>query len=254
MFARHSKPYSAAQRAALRFVAGDDKALLETGVAQRAGDRFGHSAAALQRENEIGRKPMLDQQSGDRQVVGVVRFEVSGGVDDGIDRVDRPGRSVELIDQRDAVFLERHRDRAATNSQRPNAADRRRQVGGRKRLVDVIEVERVVEVVMKTRAEIARPRRQRDAQRGVLVDRSAHRMDFTAKTRFEPISPFASTTRGLWPAYDKGAINAGWHRRQENAATIHPDASTDLSPQARQISAAIFLPRTRPECRQPCRR
>ena len=74
------------------------------------------------RFTQIGRQPMFGEQFGDRQIVGVVRLEPSRGIDDGIDRVDGAGRSVELIDQGNAGFLERHRDRATANSERANAA------------------------------------------------------------------------------------------------------------------------------------
>ncbi len=56
-----------------------------------------------------------------RDVIRVERLQMPVGVDDGIDRLDDGGGSIKFVDQFNAGFLERHRNRTATYPQRPNA-------------------------------------------------------------------------------------------------------------------------------------
>ena len=49
--------------------------------------RFGHAATATQREYHIGRHPIISQQLGNRDVVGVVGFQITIGIHYGIYRI-----------------------------------------------------------------------------------------------------------------------------------------------------------------------
>ena len=156
---------------ARRLVAGDDRARREAGVDQRGGDGLGHPAAAV--EDERGAVQGVDEASyGD--VVGVRGGEALAVVDDRVDRADGARRVLDHVDERDHRLLERHRHRAAADAEGAYAADRRRDVGRRERLVEEVEAEHVVEVVVEAGADVARSRGQRDAQPGVLGQRWAH--------------------------------------------------------------------------------
>ena len=124
----------------------------------------------------VGFEPVLVDQPLHGEVVGVGRGQHAVVVDDGVDRVDRPRRRLDLVDEGDDVLLERHRHRAAADAERAHAADGGGDVGGGERLVDEVEAELVVEVVVEPGADVARPRGQRDAQPGVLVQRRPGRI------------------------------------------------------------------------------
>lgn len=155
-------------------IAGDDDALGKARITQGTGHRLGHAAAAAQGEGGRRVDLVLLEQSAHGQVIGVVGLEVTVGVDDGIDRLDRRRRRVDFIDQGHAGFLVRHRYTAATNAQGTNAADRRRQVLGGHGLVVIIQPQLLIQMVMKTHTKSARTPGQRDAQHGVFAWNNSH--------------------------------------------------------------------------------
>ncbi len=168
---RVRQPQRRGQLPARRLVASDDRARREAGVDERGGHGLGHPAAAV--EEERGAVQAVDEPAyGD--VVGVRGGEPAVVVDDRVDRADGRRGVLDDVDERDHRLLERHRHRAAADAEGADAADRRRDVGRRERLVDVVEAEHVVEVVVEAGADVARARGQRDAQPGVLRQGWAH--------------------------------------------------------------------------------
>ena len=172
-------------------VTGDNQTVLVATIAQGAGHRFGHAAAAAQGEGRILRHRVAFQQLRDGDVIGVVGLEVAASVDDGVDRLDRRRRRIQLIDQRNAGFLERHRHAAAANAQCPDAADRAGQVLAAERFVIEIQAQLFIQMVVKTQTEIPRPPRQGHAQLGVFV-----------RVHLHETSPSNALSDGRdWPAH-----------------------------------------------------
>jgi hypothetical protein len=138
--------------------------------AQRGDHGLGHAAAAAQQER-LGRVggARLDQLAAGG-VIGVVASQVPIVVDDRVDAVDGERGRLQRIDQRNHRFLERHRDRAAANIQRADAGNRSGQVARGERLVDVIQAQRVIEIVVQARSGVAGATGQRHAQAGVAAD------------------------------------------------------------------------------------
>ncbi len=117
---------------------------------------------------------MAREQLRHGDVVGVVGLEMAVGVDDGIDRGNGPGRGVQLIHQGDAVFLERHGHPATADAQRPDPGDGAGQVLAAEGLVVEIETQLLIQVVVKTQAEIPRAPGQGHAQLSVFVGVHLH--------------------------------------------------------------------------------
>ena len=162
------------QRLAGGSVARHHDSLGQPVVAQRCHARPSHPAAAEDGCRAGGCHLMGAQQRAHRQVVGVVCREPASVVDDRVDRLDDLRRRVQDVDEGDDVLLPRHRDGAAPDAQGAHPPDRTDDVVSGERLVDVVEVELVVEVVVKAGADVAGAAGQRDAQLGVLGDSFGH--------------------------------------------------------------------------------
>jgi hypothetical protein len=106
----------------------------------------------------------------DGEVVGVVGAEVSVGVDDGVDGLDGRCGGVQLVDERDDVFLVGHRHGAAADAEGPDSGDGAGDVGGGEGLVQIVQIQFVVEEVVESGTDIARPGGQRNAERGLTGD------------------------------------------------------------------------------------
>lgn len=95
------------------------------------------------------------QQLGNRHVIGVIGLEMTIGIDDGVDRLNGGGGRVQLIDQRNAGFLERHRHATAANAQGTNTADSARQVVTAEGFVVEIQPQLFIQMVVKSQAKVA---------------------------------------------------------------------------------------------------
>jgi hypothetical protein len=89
-------------------VAGHDRACRKSVVPEGGTDRAGHAPAAADEHRLRRLQPVLADQPLDGDVVGVGRGQAPVVVDDRVHRVNRPGRGLHVVDERQDVFLERH--------------------------------------------------------------------------------------------------------------------------------------------------
>ncbi|MNE36455.1 hypothetical protein D3C80_1302650 [compost metagenome] len=171
------------------FITGNDDALLEPGIAQGAGHRLGHTATAAQGKGRIRIQAMLLEQLTHSQIIGVVGLEPTAVIDDGVDRLDGRRRRVDLVDQRHAGFLVRHRHTATANTQGANTAHGCGQVLGGHGLVVKIQAQLLVQMVVKAHPKGARTTRQGDAQDGVFTGNMGHLTLLSQSNRHYASSP-----------------------------------------------------------------
>ena len=155
------------QRSPSSGAARNDVAGAEPVISQRCDDGLGHAAAAQDGEVAVGGNLMGGQNPCDCEVVGVVRVEVAVGVDDGVDGLDSRCGGVQLVDKWDDLFLVGHRHCAPPDAEGADPRDGAGDIGGREGLVEIIQSQLVVEEVVKSGADIARPGGQRNAHCGV---------------------------------------------------------------------------------------
>ncbi|MNT51814.1 hypothetical protein D3C72_1888000 [compost metagenome] len=117
---------------------------------------------------------MLRQQFGDGDIIRVIGPQKTGVIDDGIDRFNRRCGSVQLIEERDAALFERHGNRATTDAQSPYAAHCCLDILGSERLVDKVQIQFLIQIVMKASTEVAWATGQRHAQLGIFVNLTTH--------------------------------------------------------------------------------
>ena len=116
---------------------------------------------------------MRTQQGSHRNHIRVVRLQEAVSVHNRVHRTNDRSRVVHIIHQRDNSLLERHRHRAAANTQRAYASDSTLNIGGGHRLIQVIQTVLLVQVIMELNTVIRRATRQRNADRRIAVQRRA---------------------------------------------------------------------------------
>ncbi|MNJ61859.1 hypothetical protein D3C77_576700 [compost metagenome] len=82
---------------------------------------------------------MLLQQLTHSQIISVVGLEPTAVIDDGVDRLNGRRRRVDLVNQRHAGFLVRHRHTATADAQGANTAHGCGQILGGHGLVVIVQ-------------------------------------------------------------------------------------------------------------------
>ena len=161
------------QRTTGLLVAGNNHALREARIKERASHSSSHATRTAQQERQRRIHIMRTQQGSHRNHIRVVRLQKAVSVHNRVHRTNDRSRVVHIVHQRDNSLLERHRHRAATNTQRTHASDSTLNIGGGHRLVQVIQTVLLVQVIMELNTVIRRATRQRNADRRIAVQRRA---------------------------------------------------------------------------------